>query len=38
MIRNKVEIILDEERLISGNTDMDKLLTNESVHVCLSIS
>ena len=38
MIRNKVEIILDEERLISGNTDMDKLLTNESVNVCLSIS
>ena len=31
MIPNKVQIIRDEERLISRNTDTDKVLPSESV-------
>ena len=38
MIRNKVQIIRDEERLIVRNKDTDKLLTGESVKICLKVS
>lgn len=38
MIRNKVQIIRDNERVIVRNTDTDKLLTSESVSICLRVS
>ena len=38
MIRNKVQIIGDKERVIVRNTDTDKLLTSESVSICLRVS
>ena len=38
MIRNKVQIIRDKERVIVRNTDTDKLLTSESVSICLRVS